>query len=161
MYPLRTFDFCGSVICVFILTVNNCTHMHLWHGFVFWCFKLTIILKCLWSAVWISCSVYFPGGGGGGGGGGVHSAREGGLSRVTYFAEEGVLFKTSTCPRFCKRRVLFCTQVRSMHGSDAVWLPKWLGFRVCCDHLLPLNRQRIIKSEVKIRVPVHPMSVFW
>ena len=25
--------------------------------------------------------------------------------------------------------------------------------------LLPLNRQRIIKSKVKIRVPVHPMSV--
>ena len=23
-------------------------------------------------------------------------------------------FKTSACPRFCKRRVLFCTQVRSM-----------------------------------------------
>ena len=37
--------------------------------------------------------------------------------------------------------------------------PKWLGFRVCCRHLLPLNRQRIIKSEAKIRVPVHPMSV--
>ena len=26
--------------------------------------------------------------------------------------------------------------------------------------LLPLDTQRIIKSEVKIRVPVHPMSVF-
>ena len=34
------------------------------------------------------------------------------------------------------------------------------GFRVCCRQLLPLNRQRIIKSKVKIRVPVHPMSVF-
>ena len=45
-----------------------------------------------------------PGGGGGGGGG----------TRVTYFAEEGVFFKTSACPRFCKRRVLFCTHVRSM-----------------------------------------------
>ena len=29
-----------------------------------------------------------------------------------------------------------------------------------CRHLLPLNRQRIIKSLVEIRVPVHPMSVF-
>ena len=38
----------------------------------------------------------------------------GGRTRVTYFAKEGVFFKTSTCPRFCKRRVLFCTQVRSM-----------------------------------------------
>ena len=26
--------------------------------------------------------------------------------------------------------------------------------------LLPLNKQRIIKSKVKIRAPVHPMSVF-
>ena len=26
--------------------------------------------------------------------------------------------------------------------------------------LLPLNRQRITKSKVTIRVPVHPMSVF-
>ena len=33
-------------------------------------------------------------------------------------------------------------------------------FRICCRHLLPLNRQRIIKSKVKIRVPVHPVSVF-
>ena len=27
-------------------------------------------------------------------------------------------------------------------------------------NLLPLNKQRIIESEVKLRVPVHPMSVF-
>ena len=46
---------------------------------------------------------------------------------------------------------------RNIRGSDA----EWLGFRVCCRHLLPLNTQRIIESEVKIRVPVHPMSVFW
>ena len=31
---------------------------------------------------------------------------------------------------------------RNIRGSDANWLPKWLGFRVCCRHLLPLNRQR-------------------
>ena len=52
--------------------------------------------------------IKFPGGGGGGGGGG-HSGTEGGRTFVTYFAEEGVFFKTSACPRFCKRRVLFCT----------------------------------------------------
>ena len=57
------------------------------------------------------------GGGGGGGGGGGHSGTEGGRTRVTYFAEEGVFLKTSACPR-----------------------------------------QRIIKSKVKIHVPVHPMS---
>ena len=33
--------------------------------------------------------------GGGGGGGGGHSVTEGGRTRVTYFAEEGVFFKTS------------------------------------------------------------------
>ena len=43
-----------------------------------------------------------------------HSGTEGGRTSVTYFAEEGVFFKTSVCPRFCKRRVLFCTNVRSM-----------------------------------------------
>ena len=86
--------------------------------------------------------------------------------------KKGSFFKTSACPRFCKRRVLFLTQVRrmgwkspynprNMRGCDAEWLPKWLGFRVCCRHLLPLNTQRIIKSKVKIRVPVHLMSVFW
>ena len=55
-------------------------------------------------------SYFDPGGGGGGG----HSGTEGGRTLVTYFAEEGVFFKTSACPRFCKRRVLFCTKVRSM-----------------------------------------------
>ena len=42
----------------------------------------------------------------------------GGGTRVTYFAVEGVLFKTSACPRFCKRRVLISTQVRSMGGEN-------------------------------------------
>ena len=39
-----------------------------------------------------------------GGGGGGHSGAEGGRTCVTYFAEEGVFFKTSACPRFCKPR---------------------------------------------------------
>ena len=43
-----------------------------------------------------------------------HSGTEGGRTRATYFAEEGVFFRTSACPRFCIRRVLFCTHVRSM-----------------------------------------------
>ena len=46
--------------------------------------------------------------GGGGGAGGTC---------VTYFAEEGVFLKASACPRFCKRRVLFCTLVRGMGGG--------------------------------------------
>ena len=61
----------------------------------------------------LSSSVY-PGGGGGGGGGG-HSGTEGGPHlRYVFRGRRGSFFKTSACPRFCKRRVLFCTQVRSM-----------------------------------------------
>ena len=41
----------------------------------------------------------------------------GGRTRVMYFAEEGVFFKTSACLRSCKRRVLFSAQVRSMGGG--------------------------------------------
>ena len=66
--------------------------------------------------IW-SISGIFPGeqgGGGGGGGGGGHSGTKGGRTRVTDFGEEGVFFKTSACPRLCKIRVLFCTQVRSI-----------------------------------------------
>ena len=50
--------------------------------------------------------------------GGGHLGTEGGRTPFSHFAEEGVLFKTSACPRFCKRRVLFCTQVRSMEGEN-------------------------------------------
>ena len=52
----------------------------------------------------------------------MHSDTEGGRTRVTYFAEEGVFFKTSACPRFCKRRVLFCTLVRSIGGENPLIL---------------------------------------
>ena len=90
---------------------------------------------------------------------------EGGRTRLAYFAEEGVFFKTSECPRFCIKRVFFCNQVGSMGGENpltiheiyAALTPSYVGFRVCCRKR---NRQRIIKSEVKIRVPVHPMSLF-
>ena len=51
-------------------------------------------------------------------GGGGHSGTEGGRTRVTYFAKEGVFFKTSACPRFWKRRVLMYTQVRSIYGVE-------------------------------------------
>ena len=53
----------------------------------------------------------------GGGGGGGHPGIEGGRTHVTYFVEEGVFFKTSACPRFCKRRLLFCTNARGMGGG--------------------------------------------
>ena len=75
------------------------------------------------------------GGGGGGGGGGIVglSGTEGGRARLTFFAEEGVFFKTSECSRFCikmKTRGVFhkarirvswltshcCTDFRLLHG---------------------------------------------
>ena len=39
----------------------------------------------------------------------------GGRTRVTYFAEEGVFFKTSACPRFLKEGYFF---VRNMAGEN-------------------------------------------
>ena len=46
----------------------------------------------------------------GGGGGGV---TEGGRPSLHISKKKGSFFMTA-CQRFCKRRVLFCTQVRSM-----------------------------------------------
>ena len=85
----------------------------------------------------------------------------GGGGRVTYFAEEGV-----ACPRFCKRRVLFLYpgtkspyNPRNIRGSDADRVtPEVTGLPSLLPQLL-LYRQRIIKSKVKIRVPVPPMTV--
>ena len=47
----------------------------------------------------------------------------GGLSG-TYFTEEGDLLKTSAYQPFCKRRVFFCTQVRSMGGENPLTIHK-------------------------------------
>ena len=61
-----------------------------------------------------------PGGGGGGalryrGGRGTQVPRRGeGAPALRISRKKGSFFKTSACPRFCKERVLFCTQVRSM-----------------------------------------------
>ena len=51
--------------------------------------------------------------GGGGGGGGSHVQR-GAAPALRISRKKGSSFKTSACLRFCKRRVLFCTQDRSM-----------------------------------------------
>ena len=60
-----------------------------------------------------------PGGGGGGGGqSGIGAAPSLRISR-----KKGSFFKTSACPRFCKRRVLFCTQIRSM-GVKSPYNPR-------------------------------------
>ena len=52
--------------------------------------------------------------GGGGGGGGGTQVQRGVAPALRISWKKGSFFKTSACPRFCKRRVLFCTQVRSM-----------------------------------------------
>ena len=41
------------------------------------------------------------------------------------FRGEGVFFRTSACPRFCKRRVLFCTQ------KDSI-----LERKFCIEHVI-------------------------
>ena len=78
-----------------------------------------------------------PGVEGGGGGGGDSQVQRGGSTRLAYFAEEGVFFKTSACPRFCKRRGPFFVPkyevwgvkipLRNIRGSDAEWLHEVTG----------------------------------
>ena len=49
-----------------------------------------------------------------GGGGGGTQVQRGVAPALRISRKKGSFFKTYACPRFCKRRVLFCTQVRSM-----------------------------------------------
>ena len=42
--------------------------------------------------------------------------------------KKGSFFKTSACPRFCIRRVLFCTQVRSMGVKIPLQSTKYTRF---------------------------------
>ena len=68
-------------------------------------------------------------------GGGGTQVQKGAAPSLRISRKKGSFFKTSACPRFCKRRVLFCTQVRSMGVKiplqstkyTQLWLPKWLG----------------------------------
>ena len=46
--------------------------------------------------------------------GGGTQVQKGAAPSLRISRKKGCFFKTSACPRFCKRRVLFCTQVRSM-----------------------------------------------
>ena len=69
----------------------------------------------------------------------MHSGTEGGRTRVTYFAEEGVFCKTSA------------RDLRDFVTPEVTGLPSLLP---------PLAAAEQAKSKVKIRVPVHPMSVF-
>ena len=101
----------------------------------------------------------------------VTDNKDGGRTCVTYFAEEGV-FLTLRISRFVKEGYLFVPRYviwgvkiplqstryrRLWHRvtAEVTGIPSLLQLR------LPLNRQRIIKYKVKIRVPVYPMSVSW
>ena len=48
--------------------------------------------------------IFVPGGGG-------TQVQRGAAPSLHILRKKGSFFKTSACPRFCKRRVLFCTQV--------------------------------------------------
>ena len=48
----------------------------------------------------------------------------GGRTGLTYFAEEGVFFKTSECPQFCIKRVFFGHQVRGMGDENPLKIHK-------------------------------------
>ena len=47
-------------------------------------------------------------------GGGGTQVQRGAAPSLRISRKKGSFFKTSACPRICKRRVLFCTKVRSM-----------------------------------------------
>ena len=51
-------------------------------------------------------------------------------SRYVFRGGMGLFFETSACPRFCKRRVPFCTQVRSM-GAVKIPLQSTNYTRLC------------------------------
>ena len=73
---------------------------------------MVIINGVVFSSPFLSSLTSVPGGGGGGGGG--TQVQSGAAPALHISRRKGSFFKTSACPRFCKRRVLFCTQVRSM-----------------------------------------------
>ena len=78
------------------------------------------------------------------------------------------LFEDLRMSAICNRKVLFLYPGTKYGGENPLTINKVsaaLNYRVTPEvtgfpSLLPLNRQRIIKSEVKMRVPGHPMSVF-
>ena len=84
--------------------------------------ELYLICKCENNLV-LNLARFHSGGGGGGGGGLL-----GGLHPVTYFAREGVFFKTSSCLRFVKEGYFFEPRyegwgmkipLRNIRGFDA------------------------------------------
>ena len=64
-------------------------------------------LSCLHTAAILQESIAVGPGGG-------TQVQRGCAPALRILRKKGSFFKTSACPRFCKRRVLFCTQVRSM-----------------------------------------------
>ena len=58
-------------------------------------------------------------------GGGMHSGREGSAPALHILRKKGS-FLRPPCPRFCKRRVLFCTKVQSMGVKIPVQSTKYM-----------------------------------
>ena len=96
------------------------------------------------STAW-GCFQSAPRGGGGGGALALRTSQKKGsflrTSHVRDFVKEVYFF----VPRYEVWGWKSPYNPRKICGSDAEWLLKWLGFWVCCRHLLPLDRQRIIK----------------
>ena len=95
-----------------------------------------------------------PGGGGGGalryrgvGGGG------GGHLRYVFRGGRG-LFKASACPRFCKRRVLFCTRARSMRGENP------LAIHEIYTALTPSDSRNDLASESAAAIQARQAAFF-
>ena len=136
-------------------------------------FSVMKMMRELWSVLLPTCSGYMqiirviwmidnvkkpqnqneiPGGGGGG-----DSGTEGAAPALCISRKKGYFLRPPYVRDFVKEGYFFVPRYEvwgskspynpgNIRCSDAEWLPKWLGFRVCCRHLLPLNTQRIIKS---------------
>ena len=75
------------------------------------------------------------------------SGSEGGPNPRYLFCGRNGLFKTSACPRFCKWRVLFCTQERSMGGQNPLTIHEIYAALTPSDSRSDVCSQRAWASE--------------
>ena len=111
-------------------------------------------------------SLHFRERGGGGGGGGTRVQRGAALA-LHISRKKGSFLRPPQVRDFVKEGYFFVPRYEVWGVRIPLQSTKYirLGCRVTPEvtrlpSLLPLNRQRIIKSKVKISVPVHPISVF-
>ena len=92
-----------------------------------------------------------------------HPPRGGGHSGT-----EGYFLKTSACPRFCKKKGTFLYPGTKYGGENPLTIHEIYAALTPSDarsdwgseFAAAKQAEDYIKSKVKIRVPVHPMSVF-